>query len=261
MRTVAYCLIFWLGLPAVMAADEPADANRGRQIVEQAFRQHFDYQDVKAHFKMILQTPEQTATREGVAKAMLLEQGRTFSLVTITQPRDVLGYSLLTHSYSDQPDDQWVYRRRTRRVVRLNATNHGQPFLGSDFSFQDLGSPGFNKFDYHYLGEEELNGQTCLVIERLPTLDNTGYSRQVVYYQKQHLYPLRIVYYEMSGQRLKTQDYLDYQLINGQHWRALENRMTHHARNTSTRLLWSDIRFDTGLSEREFQVGALSRKR
>ena len=261
MRTVACCLALSLVLPAVMAADEPVDTNRGRQIAEQTFRQHFDYRDVKAHFKMILQTPEQTATREGIVKAILLEQGRSFSLVTITQPRDVLGYSLLTHSYSDRPDDQWLFQRRTRRVVRLNATNRGQPFLGSDFSFQDLGSPGLGKFDYRYLGEEELNGQSCLVIERLPRLDNTGYSRQVVYYQKQHLYPLRIVYYDISGQRLKTQDYLDYQLIDKQHWRALENRITHHARNTSTRLLWSDIRFDTGLSEQEFQVSVLSRRR
>lgn len=260
MRIVIYCFFLCTIFPTVAAA-EHADSVRGRELAEQAFRRHFSYRDVYAHFKMILQTPERTAIREGVAKAMLLEQGRSFSLVTITQPKDILGYALLTHSYNDEPDDQWLYKHSSRKVVRLNATNHGQPFLGSDFSFQDLGSPGLSKFNYRFLGEENLDGQICLAIERLPTLENTGYSRQLVYYHKEHLYPLRIIYYDNSGQRLKTQDYLDYQLLDNKHWRALENRMTHHARSTSTRLLWSDIRFDTGLSKKDFQLSMLTRRR
>lgn len=260
MRIAIFCFLLGSLLPA-FGADEAADELRGTAIADQAFRNHFSYRDVNAHFKMILQTPKRTAVREGIAKAMLREQGRSFSLVTITQPKDILGYALLTHSFNDRPDDQWLYQHSSRKIVRLNATNHGQPFLGSDFSFQDLGSPGFSKFSYRYRGEEDLNEQTCLVIERLPRLENTGYSRQVVYYDKKHLYPVRIVYYDNSGQRLKTQDYLDYQLLDNQHWRALENRMTHHARNTSTRLLWSDIRFDTGLSEQDFQASVLTRRR
>ena len=258
---IAVFFFFLCSIFPVTIAAAPADSVRGREVAEQAFRSHFNYRDVNAHFKMIVQTPERTAQREGIAKAMLLDQGRSYSLVTMTQPKDILGYSLLTHSYSDQPDDQWLYKHSSRKTVRLNATNRGQPFLGSDFSFQDLGSPGLSKFNYHYMGEEKLNGQVCLVIERLPTLENTGYSRQLVYYHKEHLYPLRIIYYDNSGQRLKTQDYLDYQLLDRKHWRALENRMTHHARNTSTRLLWSGIHFDTGLTEKDFQVSVLTRRR
>lgn len=235
---------------------------RGKTLAAEAFKRHFDYRDFSAEFEMVIRAKDgKDYKRRALVRAMRLPEDRTYSMITMLEPRDIFKTGLLTHFYDNKPDDQWLYLPARKMVSRLSATNRAQPFLSSDFAFEDLGSPGLNKYTYEFLREETLDDAPTLVIQRTPALKDSGYSRQIIWYDKDMLYPLKIDYYNPSGQLLKTQLFKDYRLLDGKYQRAHEMHMTNHILGTTTVLTWSNFKFGNGFIPRDFDLDALKRFR
>ena len=117
------------------------------------------------------------------------------------------------------------------------------------------------KYSYKYLRDESLNGIDCFVIERDPVDEYSGYTRQVVWIDKAEYRPQQIVYYDRKNAKLKTLVFSDYRQYLDTYWRAHVMEMENHQTGKSTRLTWSDYRFQTGLTERDFNRNNLDRVR
>lgn len=261
MRVMLFLLTAALSTIAPAQSEESSQA-RGKAIAAEAFARHFDYQDLSAEFEMLIQARDgKEYRRRALVRAMRVPDDRTYSMITMLEPRDVFKTGLLTYSYDNRADDQWLYLPARKMVSRLSGTNRAQPFLGSDFAFEDLGSPGLGKFSYEYLGEDTLDGNKTLMVQRVPTLSNSGYSRQVIWYDREKLYPLKIDYYNPSGQLLKTQRFDDYRLLDDRYWRAHKMTMVNHILGTTTMLTWSSFKFGNGYTPRDFDLDALRRFR
>jgi hypothetical protein len=133
--------------------------------------------------------------------------------------------------------------------------------MGSEFAYEDIASQEVEKYTYRYVRDEDCNGQDCLVIERYPTEAGSGYTRQVVWLDRQHYRPQRIDFYDRKNALLKTLTYSGYRQYLDKYWRADEMRMENHQTGKSTTLLWSDYRFRSGLTERDFERNSLLRSR
>ena len=101
----------------------------------------------------------------------------------------------------------------------------------------------------------------CFVIERDPVDRNSGYTRQVVWIDKAEYRPQKIDYYDRKNSLLKTLTFSDYRQFLGRYWRAYDMYMENHQTGKSTRLTWSDYKFKTGLTERDFNRNSLKRIR
>ena len=63
------------------------------------------------------------------------------SIITFSEPRDVHGTALLTHSKIEPDDDsQWIFLPAVKRVKRISSSNRTGKFVSSEFSYEDLGS-------------------------------------------------------------------------------------------------------------------------
>jgi len=56
-------------------------------------------------------------------------------------PADVKNTSFMTWSYDDasKSDDQWIYLPALKKVKRISSDSKGDYFMGSDFTYDDLG--------------------------------------------------------------------------------------------------------------------------
>ena len=132
--------------------------------------------------------------------------------------------------------------------------------MGSEFAYEDLSSQEVEKYTYNFLKEETTNGDKLQVIERFPTDPKSGYKRQIVWYNQTKGYRLeKIEFYDRKNALLKTLTYKDYKLHLNKHWRANELYMVNHQTEKSTRLLFEDYSFKTGLSETDFTQNSLKR--
>lgn len=242
---------------------EKNSATKGLEIAMEAKERDTGWQDVVVEMKMTLRNSSgQEAFRSLRSKTIEGEIGNK-SLTIIDLPRDVKGTSFLNHEHPQGVDDQWIYLPSLSRVKRIASKDRSGPFMGSEFSYEDMSSLGniqVAKYDYHLLREDQLNGQDCYVLEVVPKDEYSGYSKFLVWYDKQELRRLQVEFYDRKSALLKTLTLTDYVKHGDQFWRAQTMLMVNHINGKSTDINWSNFKFGNGLGENEFTKGMLKRK-
>ena len=253
-------LIFILFLPAMGAGQTPEQ--KGLAIAQEADRRDLGFGDSAAEMTMILKNRGgDTSTRYIRFKTLEVTGDGDKSLSIFDRPRDIKGTAMLTFSHALDPDEQWMFLPALKRVKRISSRNKSGPFMGSEFAFEDLGSQEVEKFTYRYLNDEPFQGIDCFVVERRPAYEHSGYTRQVAWMDKERYIPLKVDYFDRKNALLKTQTFDHYRLYLEKYWRPGEMNMVNHQTGKSTRLLWKNLKFRVGLTDREFNRNSLKRAR
>ncbi len=136
-----------------------------------------------------------------------------------------------------------------------------RPLHGSEFAYEDLTSFEVEKYRYKYLGDEAVSGHDCFKVEQYPEDKNSGYTRRIVWIDKEEYRPRKTEFYDRKNSLLKTLTFHSYQQYQGKYWRADSYAMTNHQSGKSTTLEWSNYRFSTGLSDSDFSKNSIKRAR
>ncbi len=181
------------------------------------------------------------------------------NLIVFDYPRDVKGTAFLVHTQIAGNDDQWLYLPALKRVKRISANNRSGPFVGSEFSYEDLSSQEVEKYTYKFIREDVFDGKSSYVVERYPVDPNSGYTKQVAWYDKEEYRSLKIDFYDRKGELLKTLTQDNFNLHgNGEgFWRAEKFNMVNHQTGKSTSLEWSGYKFTQGFKDRDFERDTL----
>ncbi len=261
-RAACAALIMVLTSAPSTLAQEPASPERGREIAVEADSRARGFGDSSARLEMILVDRRGGETlRELELFTLEVSSDEERSLVYFLSPRDIRGTGLLTYTFRDREEEQWLYLPALRRTKRISASGRSSPFMGSEFAYEDLVTMYPSRFEYRYLGEETWEGTDCFVIERYPRYDGTGYLRQRVWIDVEEYRVLRVESWDLRDRLHKTltlSGYVEY--IDGI-WRPGEALMVNHRTEDETRLRWLDYRFRIGLEESDFSRAALGRVR
>ncbi len=194
-------------------------------------------------------------------KTLEMQDDGDKSLSVFNSPKDIKGTAFLSFTHALEADEQWLYLPAIKRVKRISSSNKSGPFLGSEFAFEDLTSFELEKFSYQYLRDETINGIDSFVIEMYPQYKHSGYTRQIMWVDKQRYIPVKVTYYDRKDALLKTLTYKKYQQYLEQYWRSDEMEMENHQNGKKTLLHWNKYQFKVGLSDRDFDRNSLKRSR
>jgi len=249
------------------AANLPGTNNpaaRGLAIAQENTARDKGWGDARAEMKMVL-TNASGEKSERELNFMMLENtdpnDGNWSLMTFNRPRDIEGTALLTYSHIKDSDDQWLYLPTIKRVKRISSSNRAGSFVGSEFSFEDFSTQQLGKFDYKWLRDEACGSLTCHVVERTPLYDDSGYTRELVWVDTTDYQFRKIDYYDRKNALLKTLTFNGYKLYENKYWRPLELDMANHESGKTTKLIWTDYKFHTGLTANDFTTANLERAR
>ena len=247
-----------LALP-LSAMAETAE-QKGLRIVKEADARDTGFGDSTANMIMTLKNRAGKTSKRIIRIKTLETKGGDKSLSLFDEPRDVKGTAMLTFSHGLKADDQWLFLPALKRVKRINSRNKSGPFMGSEFAFEDLGSQEVEKFTYKYLREEPCGqGMKCHVIERVPAYKYSGYSKQVSWLDTKEYRPIKVMFYDRKNALLKTLQSTGFKQYLGKFWRPATMSMVNHQTGKSTILQWSNYKFKTGLSSRDFNKKSLAR--
>ncbi|MFV2060977.1 MAG: outer membrane lipoprotein-sorting protein [Gammaproteobacteria bacterium] len=222
--------------------------------------------DTSVSMKMVLRNRhgEESMRAIRIKNLEILDDGDK-GLTIFDNPRDVKGTAFLSFSHVTKADDQWLYLPALKRVKRISSANKSGPFMGSQFSFEDIASFEVGKYSYKYLKDDKLivadNTYEVFVIENYPLYEYSGYTRQVVWIDKKRYIPLKVEYYDRKNDLLKTLSFKEYKQYLGKYWRAHNQLMENHQTGKTTVLTFSDFKFQNGYSARDFQQTSLKRAR
>ena len=172
-------------------------------------------------------------------------------LMTFLWPADVKGTKMLTWAHKDQNDDQWIYLPALKRVKRITSSSKTGSFMGSEFSYEDLGSQEVEKYTYKLLKETTYKKRKVWILERVPKDKDSGYSRQVVWIDKKYMGPVRIEYFDRKNEKLKTAVFTKFKKIK-RWWRSLNVEIENHQTKKKSIMIWKNLKLGVNLNPRDF---------
>ena len=251
-----------LCLPLHITAQDPTPEQIGLNIAREADRRAEGFGNFTARQGMVLRNKRGQESRRSLRVKVLEVAGDgDKSLFVFDEPRDVRGTAFLIHAHRVEADDQWLYLPALKRVKRISSANRSGSFMGSEFSYEDLGAQEVEKYTYRYLRDEPCGGLTCTVSERVPADKKSGYSRQLVWQDKDELRVWKVEYYDRKDAHLKTLTVSGYEQYQDRYWQAGTMAMVNHLTGKSTDLTWSDYQFGADLNDRDFTQTGLKRVR
>ncbi len=258
------CLAVWacLSAPTPALSQQADPEKRGLNIALDARTRGVGFGDFTARQTMVLRNRGGQESRRQLRLQVLEVPGDgDKNLFVFDEPRDVKGTALLIHAHREKEDEQWIYLPALRRVKRISSSNRSGSFMGSEFAYEDMGTPEVEKFTYRYLREEPCGDLTCTVSERIPVDRRSGYSRQEVWQDQKELRVWKVHYYDRKNAHLKTLTVADYRQYLDRYWYASEMTMVNHITGKSTTLTWTELQFQNNLNGNDFTRTGLRRIR
>lgn len=198
---------------------------------------------------------------EGSVKERVIEEwsardnsGLSHSVIVFHTPASVRDTRFLVKENTGRDDDQWIYLPALRKVRRIAASEGGDSFMGTEFSYDDLKSRQIDDYTYTYLRSEEARGHECWVVESLPK-EGTGsqYGRVLHWVTRDRdiMRTLRMELFGTDGEIEKIFTVEKLELIDG-YWTPMSVLMENQRSGRATRLEQQRIELDKAVNPRRF---------
>lgn len=187
------------------------------------------------------------------------------SVMFYKKPKRLKGTGFLTYDNFSKDDEQWLYLPSLRKVRRVSASDRGDWFLGTDFSYEDIKKESkISKEDYDFtlLGEEKISENDVYKIQFLAkntdTAKELGYSKLISYIDKNIFIARKVIFYDERGELLKTLHATEIRLVDGI-WTIHHMNMKNHQNNHTSDFYFSNVDYKKKVSDNIFTKGALKR--
>ena len=183
------------------------------------------------------------------------------SVMVFREPADVRGTAYLSWEYDDpdREDDKWLYMPALKKVRRISGSSRNDYFMGSDYTYDDMGKRNVEKDTHTLLGEERAMGHDCWKVEAVPVDPQDIYTRRVLWVSRTAHMVVHAEYFDKDG-LVKVYKALDLRQHQG-FWTLFRSEMDNVSRNHKTVMGLESVQYDTGLRDGLFQVSAIQRGR
>lgn len=241
-----------IGFGFVANAESPAE--KGFRIAKENEKYNTGFRGETSVLEMILINAHGDKTIRKM-KSFIKERKSEgdLSLNEFLWPADVKGTKLLTHAFKEKSDDQWLYMPAIKRVKRISSRNKSGSFMGSEFSYEDMGSQEPEKFNYKYIAKGKYKGRPVHKIERVPKDKYSSYSKQHIYDDVERKIVLKIEYFDKKGELLKVAEFSKVKKLYKDMYRALKIHMKNVQTKKESILTWKKRKLGVKVSKSKFQ--------
>lgn len=237
---------------------------------EQIARQILDRPEGQATRRVIdiTITDRRGKTRERSALVLKRNEGEVRTTrFTYLQPKSVYEVTFLSRDYraANTTDERWLYLPATRKVRRIPASDRGDYFLGTDFSYEDIQSElklPLDDYIFAYAGETHLDGATLLKLSG--TVRSPEIARELGYGGFEALvdsktWLFREIRFRDNRDTLLKTVKVDAAREDAGIWTATNIHVMNHQTDHQTRFVYREIAYPEDLPADAFEPNALSR--
>ena len=173
-------------------------------------------------------------------------------------PADVKGTCFLKIANVDRDDDMWIYLPALGKVRRIASSAKNGSFMGSDFTFEDMGDRKLKDYSYKLLKTETIDGKQCWVVESTPNAGvSTDYSKIISWIWQDADMSVKEEFYNKKGtlKKIKTTELAKIKT----YWVPKKNVMQDLSVNHKTEILFDKIEVDTGVDESMFDQNNMTK--
>jgi|SRR5579859_3392033 len=249
-KIAAACLCAVLGLSVRMFAAD--DAPSAQKVMEDVYKQDTTHDvTMKANFQ-VFDSQGHNAKKEFIFRR-IGSPGDSKTEVVFTAPKEIHGVALLSVNQPGAAERQYVYTPATDRVRSVVPQERSARFIGTDFTFEDIGERVLGDFSYRMIGDtEKLDGHKTYKVEAIPV--DAGRSQyKFVYLWVAQDVPVVLFaeMYDAQGRKVRVSHATDIKHEGGV-WGARHTEMRSVLDGTRTVLTIDSVKFNTKPDERLF---------
>lgn len=184
------------------------------------------------------------------------------SIMYFQKPADVKGTGFLSWEYDDanRDDDRWLYMHALKKVRRISGSSKNDYFMGSDFTYDDMGDRSVDEDEHTLLNEEEIDGVKYWVVESVSKDKDYMYSKVTRWISQDSYIALKIEFYDRIELLIKILTVPDIREQDG-FWTIFKMVMDNKQEKHQTILEFSEISYNTDVKDNLFKVSTLERGR
>ncbi len=243
LLTATLLIAFFALLPAASASTPVEQQEQSaRAVFEELDRRRSNAEYETAAMTMVIHDARgRTRTRE-LRTWNINRDNLTKQLVFFEAPADVRDTGLLTITENGD-ETQRVYLPAVGRVQSIGASQRGDRFMGSDFTYEDLGRQSPDDFEFTEL--ERTSDR--ILLEGVPKRESQ-YDRIHFHIDPENYLLLKAEYLNSDGEVFKRLELHEYRNVTGELWRP-DYMVMHDLENgRKTELRWEERTFDVPIS-------------
>jgi len=188
------------------------------------------------------------AGKQKIREANIIQKGNNKRIFRFTAPSSQAGIAVLS-----LPNDvMYLYMPAYGKERRISSSVKNQNFAGTDFSYDDMESkPSSEKYTSKLIKTEG----NIYILELKPKSPKSAYSKVIVKVHKTYYYPTYMEYYDKGNKKNKVANYKFKKI--GKYWNAEEIEMIDLKKKHKTKMIMSDVKYDTGYTDDKFTVRKL----
>jgi len=175
------------------------------------------------------------------------------TISTFLKPADVEGTSFLQYTYDEigKDDDQWLYLPSLKKVKRITASSKGDYFMGTEFTYDDMGDRKPEEDEHKLVGTEKINSRECYKILSVPKEEDYMYSKKIVWIDKETYLPLKVEFYDEDEELLKIMTASKPEMTDNI-WFTREYEMKNVQKGRATIIKTTNIQFNLPVDDNMF---------
>jgi len=194
---------------------------------------------------------------EKVREVEAWNRGDDDSVMVFREPEGIAGTGLLKTVDEEGVENTWLYLPSLDITKEISQQASNQKFMGSDFTYDDLGSRKTEEYTYELLREESSDGEKIYVVEGVAeNPEITGYSKVRSWISEKNWKSKKVEYYNLDGKLLKVQRNSSIEKIKN-FWVVKKMTMENKQRGSKTVLTWKEYEINSELPENIFDPEAL----
>ena len=186
-------------------------------------------------------------------------------LIRFDYPNDIRGTGFLVWEHPDTDDERFLFLPSLGRVRRIAGSETQESFVGSDFTYEDIGGREFDEYTYALVEENASwtppSGGPARPAWRLESRRKDGaaqFPRVVSLVLKDSFIAVQADIYNRRNEKQKTYNVRKLDQVKGI-WTAMDAEMVNALEKSRTELLVEKADYNVGLRDSDFTRRELER--
>ncbi len=174
------------------------------------------------------------------------------------RPSDIAKTTFLVHKYIDKDDYRRLYIPASDKVLPIAGSRKQDPFMGSDFSYEDVSGRHYTKDTHSLKGSATINGEDCYQVSSVAKDKDDKVAKINSWISKKTYIPMKVEFYNKEGKLFKIYESQTIQKI-GNYPTIINRIMTSPLDGTKTEMLVNpkSVKYDVGLQDSDFTERSL----
>lgn len=266
MKKIIYIALFLafiagtIGSSAKAAEEIKVKKLTAKEILDKTDTQN----DAKDQFSIMKMTLFDKSDKKKIRKRILLTKAWNKSdkkrLIKFLSPADVKGFGFLVLEPDSPSEKMYLYLPAFKKIRRIAGSAKSRSFMGSDFSYEDIGSSSYSG-DYEAKRMKDEGRQYVLELNKKKKSD-TDYDKLILWVSREVFVATKVEFYKIKEKKkyefIKVMRVEEMKKIKD-YWIPIRIIMENVEEKHITILEFDQIKLDSGLSDGIFTKRYLQR--